>query len=269
MVAAIKFDTSQIDKFERKTLDMISKAAFPLAVKGTLNTLAFETMKESRETIREDFINRNKFTERSVRVEKVKTLKMSDMVAIAGSVAPYMDELEEGATIKSKGKHGLRIPTGAAADQNRFFPRTKVIKKKYRRGQIKLANESGRVKMAAKNRPRFILMSIRVAALRGQSPYVFLPLGGDRAGLYKVIPQGSPPPTKYKRGKKSFSRKFKWGRPKGKPGMEKLVLIHSFARRSITIPETRWLTNNVKKVVGTMGFVFEKEADRVFKRLVK
>jgi hypothetical protein len=267
MVADISVNLSEIDSFERKTLEKARKFAFPLAVKNTLNTMAFKTMKESRETIRDDFENRNKFTERSVRVEVARTLKLVDMVATVGSVAPYMDELEEGATKTSKGKHGLRIPTGAAANQPQFFPRKKPIFKRYRRGQIKLANEAGRIK--AMNRQQFILRSIRVAGLRGQSPYVFLPFGSGQAGLYKIIPKGSPPTTKYKRGKSKFSRKFKWGRPKGKPGMEKLILIHSFARRTIKIPETKWLSRNVEKVAETFAATFKKEADRVFDRFVK
>jgi hypothetical protein len=262
-----ELDVSGIDRFERKILEKAGKIAFPLAVKGTLNTLAFESRKKSQTTIRQDFLLRNKFTENSVRVEPVKTLKITDMISTVGSIAPYMEKQEEGATERSSGKHGLRIPTGAAAGQTQLFPRRGVIKKKFRRGQIRLANRAGRIK--AKNRRQFNLMSIRVAALRGQSPFVFLPFGGGQAGLYKIIPQGSAPPTRYKRGRTSFNRSFKWGRPKGKPGKEKLILIHSFAKKTITIPETRWLGKNVEKVADTMAVIFKNEADRIFDRLVK
>lgn len=263
-----ELDISEISLFERKVLESVKNVAFPLAIKGTLNTLAFDSRKGTMKTIREDFENRNKFTERSIRVEPVKTLKISDMVSTVGSIAPYMGKQEEGAKETSAGKHGLRIPTGAAADQVQQFPRKGVIKKKYRRGQIELGNKRGRIK-AGPNKKRFILMSIRVAGLRGQSPFVFLPFGGGKAGLYKVIASGSPPSVRYKRGGKSYSRKFTWGRPKGKPGKEKLKLIHSYAHKSITIPETRWLRKNVEKVAGTMAVTFKKEADRIFDRLVK
>jgi len=267
MANEIIFDVSQIDKFERKTLEKVKKFAFPLAVKNTLNTLAFETMKESRKTIKEDFINRNRFTERSLRVDKIKTLKLVDMVATTGSIAPYMLAQEEGETKTSKGEQGLRIPTGAAAGQSQLFPRRKIISRKFRRGRLKLANSGNKIRGGS--RKRFILMSIRVAALRGQSPFVFLPFAGKKAGVYKVIPKGSPPPTRYKRGKKKFSRKFKLGRPKGKPGMEKLQFIHSFARRRIRIPASHWLSKNVDKVAPQMASIFIKEADRVFDKLVK
>lgn len=265
---SFELDVSDIDKFERKVLEKASKVAFPLAIKGTLNTLAFESRKGSQTTIRKDFELRNKFTEKSVRVETVKTLKITDMVSTVGSIAPYMEKQEEGAVERSSGKHGLRIPTGAAAGQTQLFPRRGVIKKKFRRGQIRIANRSGRIQ--AKSHAQFTLMSIRVAALRGQSPFIFLSFGDrSKIGLYRVIPRGSPPPSRYKRGRKSFSRSFKWGRPRGKPGKEKLKLIHSFAKKSITIPKTRWLRKNADAVAGTLAIIFQKEADRIFDRLVK
>lgn len=265
---SFSMDVSEIDKFERETLKKVKAIAFPLAVQATLNTMAFKSMQKAKKTIKEDFVNRNTFTERSVRFERAKTLKMADMVSTVGSIAPYMREQEEGAKKTSKGKHGLRIPTGAAAGQSQLFPRRRPVKKAFRRGRTKIANEAGRIQ--AKNRQQFILMSIRVAGLRGQSPFVFLSFGNrKKVGLYKVIPRGSSPPTRYKRGKSKFARKFKWGRPKGQPGKEKLVLIHNFGHRSITIPPTRWLGKNVTAVAGTMAIIFKKEADRIFDRFVK
>lgn len=267
MTVEFALDVSQIEKFEKQTLDKIKKFAFPLAIQNTLNTAAFTTMRQSRKTIREDFEDRNKFTERSILVNKAKTLKISEMVATAGSKAEYMLDQEEGRKVSSKGKQGLRIPTGAAAGQRQQFPRKKVIKKQFRRGQFKLANTSGVIK--AKSRAQFILMSIRVAALRGRSPFVFLSFGGGKAGIYKVIPRGAAPSPRYKRGKSKITRKNKWGRPKGTPGREKLVLIHSFAHKSITIPESKWLSKNANQVGKSLPKIFEKEADRVFDRFVK
>ena len=264
MTQPISIDLSQIDKFEKKTLQKIKAFAYPLAIKNTLNSLAFQSMRSAKKTIAEDFINRNKFTERSIRVTPTKTIKIKEMVASVGSVADYMEKQEGGAKISSKGKQGLRIPTGAAAGQAKSFPRLKPIRKQFRHGQIKLAGP-----INANSRSQFILMSIRVASLRGQSPFVFLPFGGKRTGVYRVKPTGSPPPTRYKRGKKSFSRKNKWGRPKGTPGKEKLIFIHSFAKRTIIIPKTNWLSKNVTLVSGNMVVVFKKEADRVFDRFVK
>jgi hypothetical protein len=265
---SFSMDVSEIEKFERETLKKVKAIAFPLAIQGTLNTAAFNSMRKAKKTIKEDFVNRNTFTERSVRVERTRTLKIIDMASTVGSIAPYMLEQEEGAKKTSKGKHGLRIPTGAAAGQSQLFPRRRPVRKPFRRGQTKIANAAGRIQAA--NRQQFILMSIRVAALRGQPPFVFLSFGkSKKTGLYKVIPRGSPPPTRYKRGKSKFARKFKWGRPRGQPGKEKLVLIHSFGHRSITIPQSRWLGKTTTAVAGTLAIIFKKEADRIFDRFVK
>ena len=261
----INLDTSQIDKFEKKVLQKAKAVAFPLAIKGTLNSAVFQSRTGAQKTIEDDFTLRNKFTKNSVRVVPVRTLKIDDMVATVGGVAPYMLTQEEGKTISSKGKRGLRIPTGAAAGQTTQFPRKKVIKKRFRRGQLKLSNTGNKIR--AKSKEQWTLMSIRVAALRGRSPYIFL--GGKKAGVYKVIATGSSPTARYKRGKKAFARQFKWGKPRGKPGMEKLLFIHSYSDRSVTIPPSRFLEKNVDKQSMKIDEIFRKEADRIFNRFVK
>jgi len=266
MVAQVKFDLSQIDRFNRITLKKISASALPLAIRGTLNSAAFDSRKKALEIIREKFTLRNAHTARSIRVVPSKTLKIKDMFSLIGSVADYMKSQEEGETRTSKGKHGLRIPTPSAAGQS-GKTRTKPILKKFRRGQIKLANEAGRIK--ARDKGQFILMSIRVAALRGQSPYVFLPFGSNKAGLYRVFPRGAPPAPRYKRGEKQFKRKFTWGRPKGEPGKEELLMIHSFAHKTIRIKPTWWLRLSVSQIARTLQVRFNKEAERVFNRMIK
>jgi len=270
MVADVNFDVSGIEKFEKQTLKKIKNIALPLAIKGTLNSAAFQTMKKSRQTIKEDFEARNRFTERSVRVDAIKTLKIVDMVATVGSIAPYMKIQEEGGTLRSKGKYGLRIPTGRAAGQKTLFPRKKAVQKRFRRGQLKLSKATaGKIAAAAKSRKQFILMSIRVAALRGQSPFVFLPLGKKKTGVFRVLPRGAAPSASYKRGRKKFRRSFKWGKPKGTPGMEKLIMIHSFSHKTVKISATGWLSKNVEKTTRQLGKIFEKEADRIFERFAK
>lgn len=263
----VNLDLREISKLEKVTLQKAKNIALPLAVKGTLNTLAFNTQKSAKLTIDKEFDTRNTFTKRSVRVDPVKTLKMSDMVSTTGSIASYMKDQEEGVRLSSKGEKGLRIPTGAAGGGKQLYPRKKTIKKRYRRGHLELANRQGRIK--AKTKRQFVLMSIRMAALRGQSPFVFLGFGGKKSGIYQVVATGSPPPSRYKRGDKFFVRKNKWGKPKGKPGKEQLIFIHSHSKKIIVIPETRWLSKNALLRAEAMSIIFEGEADRVFKRFVK
>lgn len=259
------FDLKKLNYFDKAVLQKLKTTAFPLAVKGTLNTAAFRIRKDYQQDIIRSYILRNKFTEKSVRVEPVRTLKITEMVARVGSIAPYMSAQESGETRRSKGRYGLRIPTPAAGDQK--SRRTVPIKKKYRRGQLKISNKKGVIR--AENKKQFILMSIRVAALRGQSPYVFLPFRGKKSGIYKIIPTGPSPSLSYRRGKKRFRRKFKWGRPKGTPGKEKLLMIHSFAYKTIVIPATSKLKKNAEITANNFQIIFNREADRQFKRFLR
>ncbi|GAF98185.1 unnamed protein product, partial [marine sediment metagenome] len=48
-----ELDISEISLFERKILEKAKNIAFPLAIKGTLNTLAFDSRKATMKTIRE------------------------------------------------------------------------------------------------------------------------------------------------------------------------------------------------------------------------
>ena len=239
-------------------------SAFPQAIKGTLNSLAFETRKKFQDKIRTNFVLRNKFTERSVRVNPVKTLKITDMEAETGSIAEYLPAQEAGETRRARGKYGLRIPTALAADQTGSV-RTAPISRRFRRGKIKIGNK----KIQAKSKKQFILMSIRVAALTGEIPYVFLPLRGKAAGVYRVTPRGSRPGLFFRRGKTRFRRKNKWGRPRGTPGQEKIRMIFSYAEKQIVINKTLFLHKSAEETQKDSNRIFEKEIDRQFHRALK
>jgi len=258
-----KFDLSQITRFEKVTLNQVSKAALPLAVRGTLNTAAFKTRENYQQSMKEEFTLRNTFTERSARFQTAKTLKIMDMESKTGSIAEYMLKQESGARLKSIGKWGVQIPTAQAAGQ--VGTRTGVVKKKFRHGYLKLANETG---IKAKNKKQFILMSIRVAALRSQSPYVFLPL--SHPGIYKVTAQGKIPRAffKTKTGKKK-KRNFKWGKPRGTPGQEQLRLLYSLKRKEVKIEKTEMLQKDAQKTAINMQKIFNAEAERQFQKFVR
>jgi hypothetical protein len=82
------------------------------------------------------FITRNTYTERSVRVEQAST---TNLVAKVGSVADYMDEQEEGGTVKGRGAHKL-IPQAAAAGQAPGGARTKLVRARFYIGAIQAAH---------------------------------------------------------------------------------------------------------------------------------
>lgn len=89
------------------------KKAIPYAIRDTLNGAAFEARKVWQGEIRREFTLRNKFTERSVLVERVRGLDPKRMEARVGSVASYARQIEEGATRRARGKFRA-IPTASA-----------------------------------------------------------------------------------------------------------------------------------------------------------
>jgi len=109
--------------------------AMPYAVRNALNTAAFETRSIWQREIKSTFVNRNTYTVNSVRVEQASTTKLE---AKTGSLADYMDEQEEGATIRGSGPHKA-IPTAAAAGQS-GGTRTRLIRGRFYLGAIQVAH---------------------------------------------------------------------------------------------------------------------------------
>ena len=118
-----------IRRLER-TLGEMSSRAIPYATRNTLNQNAFAVRAEYQKNIRDDLINRNKFTERSVRVEQTRSLNIATQRVTVGSIAPYMDEQEFGGTKTAKGKTGVPLATSYSAGQSEGSePRTRLPRK--------------------------------------------------------------------------------------------------------------------------------------------
>jgi len=130
--------TVELKGDKRMVVDLAKMRAkvVPFAIKNALNTAAFETRTIWQREIKSAFITRNNYTERSVRVEQASPTKL---VAKVGSVADYMDEQEEGATIRGSGKHKA-IPTSAAAGQAGGGKRTKLVRGRFYLGAIQVAH---------------------------------------------------------------------------------------------------------------------------------
>lgn len=105
-----------LDKMQRD-LKTFAKKAVPYAVRQTLNDGAFDLRQEWQDQIKRQMTTRNTFTTRSIRVDRAKGLNTRQMVAVTGSVAPYMERQEKGGRITKKGKYGKGIPTAVAAGQ--------------------------------------------------------------------------------------------------------------------------------------------------------
>lgn len=131
-------DLKDLDRLV-KDLKTFRKRALPHAVRNTLTATAFQGRKLWVNEIESSFVTRNKFTTRSLRVEKAKlNSNIATMSSTLGSVAPYMGLQETGGTEQGKGA-SKPIPTASAAGQAKGTrPRTKVVRKRNRLGAIQI-----------------------------------------------------------------------------------------------------------------------------------
>lgn len=149
------------------------------AMRNTLNAVAFDARKEWVKRAARTFTLRNRYTERSLRVDKVRTQKLAEMESRVGSVLPYMATQEEGGQETAKGKHGVAIPTSSAAGQARKTrPRTRTVRPKNYLEAIHLAKGVGG------SRQRRNAVAIKLARERTNG-VAFLDLG-RRKGLFAI-----------------------------------------------------------------------------------
>jgi poly-gamma-glutamate capsule biosynthesis protein CapA/YwtB (metallophosphatase superfamily) len=162
--------------------------AVPFALRNALNTAAFETRNIWQNEIRKTFVNRNKFTVGSIRVEQASTAKL---VATVGSIADFMATQEDGGTVKGKSGHIKAVPTAAAAGQGRGT-RTKTVRGRFYLGAIQVAHPSlsgGRrqrnaIALAvARKQGKKLVMLTRPSGAKG----LFLISGGKRKLKARLI----------------------------------------------------------------------------------
>jgi hypothetical protein len=214
---SLEMDKRPIEQLEND-LDRFGKRALPYAVRDTLNSAAYYTSVEAKENIGRQFIERNAFTRRSVQYRKTFSKDISRMESSAGSVQEYLRRQEEGFVESSSGKHGVSIPTSAAAGQIGARKRTRRLQKKNWMSSIHL--RSSRSKGTGRT-----VAAVRLAVQTGQR-VVFIDrrddLFGRPTGFYRVI----------------GGRKGGRGWPKG----AKLEMIYDSERSSVTINPHPWVS---------------------------
>jgi hypothetical protein len=163
-----------------KDLDYIRERSIPYAVRNTLNEAAFEGRKLWLAEIKGNLTLRNSWTVRSLQVSKASGADLRTMQAVLGSIAKYMDDVEQGETHRASGKHGVAIPTPSAAGQAQGAKaRTKAVRR-----------ASWLSAISAKKRPVTGRRQTRNAgaiaiAARSGGGFVFLDLG-RRKGIFRV-----------------------------------------------------------------------------------
>lgn len=179
----VKVDLNQFKALARD-LEKFSKNGMGHASRNTLNKAAFNARTAQLAEVRKSLTLRSTFTTRSIQVQKAVGTDVKMMMAVVGSVAPYMADVEQGEKQHTKGKHGVPIPMPGAAGQAPGSKRTKRIRRQNYRGNFELSASKPRNPSSAKASAQRNAMAIRQAAKAG-GRMAFLDLGRSR-GLYRV-----------------------------------------------------------------------------------
>lgn len=208
----IEIDVKELIKLEAD-LKKFAARALPFATRQTINQAAFETMRGYKAAARNEMVLRNKWTEKSIQVEKSKTLRVSDQAAVVGSIAEYMSTQEFGGTERGdRGKHKPIATSYAAGQGEHAQPRTRLPRKPNKLSNIQLRRLQGR---KAKTRKQAMIFAVQEAVLSGERT-VYLDLG-RRKGIFRVI---------------GGRKKFKRGWPKG----AKIKMLWDLSRQSVRVP---------------------------------
>lgn len=178
---------SRIDsKDAERDLKRFATKAIPHANRDAINQTAFAARGMWIKRVRDTFTLRNTFTTRQIIVEKARGTDMHSMRAVLGSKAPYQGSREDRQTKRKRGKHGIAVPTAAAAGQT--GRRTRPIRKAYQLRAIRLAKSpsgSVRQKNAVAIR-KAITSGRRIAYLRvGNRHSIVRVLGAARARRHR------------------------------------------------------------------------------------
>lgn len=174
----MKFEVSMrgLDKLTADLAFFASKS-IPYAARNGANNMAFQARAIWVEEIEKSMTLRNRYTVKSVRVDKATGNRIENIRAVLGSVAPYMAAQEDGSPRQLGGKHA--IPTSAAAGQRGARPRTKLVRRPNVLSAIHLAKRGTHGSRAQRN-----AISMSQAARAGKR-FVFLDLQRGR-GLFRI-----------------------------------------------------------------------------------
>jgi hypothetical protein len=226
-------DTEQIKQYE-SDLKTFADRAYPFATKNTLNQAAFSAREGYVANARGSMQLRNKFTERSMRVEPVRGLNVNMQRAIVGSTADYMEVQEFGGIKRKGGKTGVPIATSVASGEGEGVqPRRRMVPRSRRLGNIALRNK--RVKALSKKRKNFI--KVKETAKSGRK-FVFLD-HEKHPGIYRITGGVRRPQVK---------------------------LVWDMSKESVVVPHNPMLAPAVKDAERVMPFLYQESLEFQMKR---
>ncbi len=223
----LKMDTRELRRLEDNLRELNAKGVH-FAERNTVNDLAFATQKEARQTIRSEFVNRNKWTERSVQVDRAKSLRDS---AEVGSTERYMADQEFG-RVKTE---NTNIPTPAASGES---PRARTRRRPVRRANRMNAITLSRTKTAGMSQKQRNIVTVKQAKETGRK-FVFLQRGQER-GIYKVMGRKTKPKTRK---------------------------VQDLSRRVAVVPRNPWLAPSSRTVMARAPELYAKQLQRQLDRL--
>jgi hypothetical protein len=241
----MEVDAKEIENLE-KVLKIFSKAAAPIAFQQALNETAAKTRLAAQDNIRDEFQIRNKWSERSVTYKRATGLNIDKMQAEVGSTQEYMAEQETGFTRTATGKHGIQVPTPAAAGESGNRTRTRVILRRNRKNIIKLhksrINYGSKMQQNAAEIHESVKAGIRFwyGTLTGN--------GGSASGMWQI--RGSV-------------------RKNGKGWLRGLTMrrLYTAKDRSIVTPKTEWLQPAGEKTLKNFDEFYIKALRRQLERI--
>jgi hypothetical protein len=230
-------DDKQIKRYERD-LKAFASRAYPFATRQTVNASAFKAREIAQGNVRANMVTRNKWTERSIQVDKTSTLNVQRQTAIVGSMADYMETQEFGGTEKSSSGKGVAIATSYSAGQEGQRPRTRLPRRPNKMAAIQL--QKRRKKGTSRVQQNFI--AVREAAASG-TKFLYLDLG-RRRGIFRVT---------------------------GGKRKPKIKMVHDLTRSSVAIPKNPWLAPAVRDTERYMpeiyrdALVFQLQRNKLFR----
>lgn len=184
-------DYTKLRKLET-ALKGVREQALPFATRFSLNETAFQARGYIQQEARTKLTLRNKFTERSIMVDKTTTLNISKQQAIVGTTAEHMPKLEFGETKIKKGTEGIPMATSYSSGEGlNNQPRKRLPRSPNRMKNIQL--RTNKKKGRSKKQQSFV--AVRMAKKTGRK-FVFLDLDNGRKGIFRVVGSKNRPEIK-------------------------------------------------------------------------
>lgn len=197
-------------------LQQLKAKALPFATRNTVNRAAFDARTVGQRNIKRQMTLRNKWTLRSVQVDKAKTLQISRQESVVGSTVGYLETQEFGGVKRRKGKKGIAIATSYSSGEGESSkPRKRLPRGANAMRRIQL--KRGRRKGANKRQQNVV--AVREAAAK-KTKFIYMETARTK-GIFRVLG-----------GKK-------------KP---RVKMVHSLKEQSVRIPKNPWLRPAVLKV---------------------